>query len=204
MVCKRCGKVLPDSATVCSACGTVNGSAWENAQSATGYGQYWQESTDAPHSYQQSSSASSSYRPGYMPPPPGPGYASSYQAIPIFSSQQGTMHVSDKNSNALIAEIILSLFGVFGVGWLMAGETVTGVILLVCSFIVYWPIMIVGTILTFGLGLICLGPIAIGAIILNILLLNSVLNRKATRFVVVPPSPYAAPHASSARQRTDL
>jgi hypothetical protein len=124
-----------------------------------------------------------------MPPPPGSDHAAFYQTIPVYSPQQGNVGVSNKNDSALLVEFILSLVGVFGVGWLMAGETVTGRILLICSFLVYWPIMIVGTILTFGLGLICLGPIAIGAIILNILLLNSVINRKAAHFVVTPPPP---------------
>lgn len=96
---------------------------------------------------------------------------------------------SNKNDGALVAEIILSLFGLFGIGWLMAGETTVGVILLICSVIIYWPIMILGTIFTFGIGLLCLGPIAIAAIIVNIILLNNVLNRKAAKFVVMPPRP---------------
>jgi hypothetical protein len=189
MVCKRCGKVLPDGATVCSACGMVNGSVWATAQPATKYGEPQQSSFGEPSSYQQSLDTNSSSRAGYMPPPPGPGYAASFQAVPIYSPQQGNIGFSNKNSNALIVETILSLFGIFGVGWLMAGETILGTILLICSFIIYWPLMFGGTILTRGLGLICLGPIAIGAIILNLLLLNSFLKRKAAHFVVTPPPP---------------
>jgi hypothetical protein len=90
-----------------------------------------------------------------------------------------------KKDGALAAEIILSLFGVFGVGWLIGGETAIGIVLLVCSFVLYWPIMILGTLFTFGFGLICLGPLAIGSIILNALLLNNRLNRKATQYVMV-------------------
>jgi hypothetical protein len=94
--------------------------------------------------------------------------------------------VTNKNSGALIAEILLSLFvGTYGVGWLMAGETTTGIILLICSFVVYWPFMILGTIFTLGIGLICLGPMAIGAIIVNAILLNNLLNRKAAQMVMV-------------------
>ena len=99
---------------------------------------------------------------------------------------------SSKNDGALVVEIILSLFGIFGVGWLMAKETTVGTILLICSFFIYWPILILGTIFTFGLGLLCLGPLTIGAIILNALLLNSNLNRKATEFVVL-----SVPHMPS-------
>jgi hypothetical protein len=94
--------------------------------------------------------------------------------------------VTNKNSGALIAEILLSLFvGTYGVGWLMAGETTTGIILLICSFVVYWPFMILGTIFTLGIGLICLGPMAIGAITVNAILLNNLLNRKAAQMVMV-------------------
>jgi TM2 domain-containing membrane protein YozV len=92
---------------------------------------------------------------------------------------------SDKKSAALIAEIILSLFGIFGVGWLIGGETTIGIILLVCSFLLYWPLVILGTLLTLGFGLVCLGPLAIGSIIVNALLLNSKLNHKTAPYVMV-------------------
>ncbi|MBV9231644.1 MAG: hypothetical protein JOZ18_20205 [Chloroflexi bacterium] len=123
-----------------------------------------------------------SYSPSYQAAPP-------YQAIPINYPPASSFTVSNKNDSALIAEIILSLFGIFGVGWLMAGETTVGIILLVCSIVLYWPIVLVGTVATIGVGLICLGPLAIGAIILNALLLNNLLKRKAAQFVVMPPPP---------------
>jgi len=95
---------------------------------------------------------------------------------------------TNKNNSALIAEIIFSLIGLFGIGWIIAGETVIGVILLLCSIFIYWPIMILGTIFTFGYGLICLGPISIAGIIINTLALNAVLNRKASS-IFVPHNP---------------
>ena len=98
--------------------------------------------------------------------------------------------VSTKNNNALIVEIILSLFGLFGVGWLIAGETTVGTVLLICSIFIYWPLLILGTIFTLGLGLICLGPLVIGAIILNILLLNKVLEQKSSQYVITPQPIY--------------
>jgi TM2 domain-containing membrane protein YozV len=88
---------------------------------------------------------------------------------------------TDKTDSALVAEIILSLFGIFGIGWLMAGETAIGVILLLGSFFFYWPVILLGAVVTDGFGLICLGPLAIGAIILNIVLLSSVLRHKAAK-----------------------
>ncbi|GCE11598.1 hypothetical protein KTT_14570 [Tengunoibacter tsumagoiensis] len=99
--------------------------------------------------------------------------------------------MSNKNDTALIAEIVLSLVGIFGVGWLMAGETTVGVLLLLGSFLLYWPLVILALIFTLGLGIFCLVPMAVGAIILNALLLNGVLNRKAMRFLILhgpPPS----------------
>jgi hypothetical protein len=87
--------------------------------------------------------------------------------------------------SALVVEILLSLFGIFGIGWIIGGEITLGIILVVCSFFIYWPLMILGTALTEGLGLICLGPLAIAAIILNAVLLNTVLKRKIHRLLTM-------------------
>jgi hypothetical protein len=87
---------------------------------------------------------------------------------------------SNKNGAALITEIILSLFSIYGVGWLMAGETTIGVILLVSSFVIFWPLLITIASVTFGLGVcFCNLPLAITGIIINAMLLNNTLNRKA-------------------------
>ena len=101
--------------------------------------------------------------------------------------------VAPGNSAAIIVEVLLNIFlGVYGVGWLMAGETTTGIILLICSILLYWPVMVVGTIFTLGLGLICLIPLAIAALILNPILLNSAIKRKTAYILVqqvqtIPP-----------------
>jgi len=130
---------------------------------------------------------------GYMPPQPGympqQGYYGQQQqmAPPIY--QQGPAvnvtvvnNTSDQTSTPLILEIILSIFGVYGVGWLMAGETTTGIILLVCSFLVYWPIMVFMGIFTLG---ICDFPFAIAAIVINAILLNSALKRKTAQNMTI-------------------
>jgi hypothetical protein len=89
---------------------------------------------------------------------------------------------SAKNNGALVAEILFSLIGVYGVGWLIAGEIAIGVILLVCSFAVFAPLAIMIAIYTFGVGIFVFDlPLAIGGIILNAILLNRVLNRKASQ-----------------------
>ncbi|MBV9689176.1 MAG: zinc ribbon domain-containing protein [Ktedonobacteraceae bacterium] len=96
---------------------------------------------------------------------------------------------SVQNDSALLKEIILSLLGIFGIGWLIAGETTVGIVLLLASFLIYWPMMLLGTFFTLGLGLICLGPLAISAIIVNAVLLNTTLNRRARRIHPVMPPP---------------
>ncbi|GCF11087.1 hypothetical protein [Dictyobacter arantiisoli] len=194
---------------ICPVCGSIIEHAPGSTQPHTSYG-----------AYQQAGIATPTQKPEYVsqtetPPhgaanaffPPQNGNLSPYQNPSI---KQGpypgyrvesinTITIIQKNNAALITEIILSLFGIFGVGWLMAGETTTGIILLICSGLIYWPIMLLGTIFTFGFGLICLGPMAITAIIVNLILLNTLLQKKAMRFVIpqmqpqrmtVPPQNY--------------
>ena|SRR5215472_1274655 len=195
MNCERCGTGLPNYAVICPACGTITSTA-QGPAPTTGYGQYAPEGYSSPP--QQQALYGQGYGPqqGYQPSPP-PHQSYGYVPQPNVVYQPGPVNVfvnnappaSNKNTGALIAEILLSLFvGVYGVGWLMAGETTTGIILLICSFVVYWPLLILGTIFTLGIGLICLGPMAIGAIITNAVLLNNLLNRKATQVVMVQTS----------------
>ena len=125
---------------------------------------------------------------GYTPPYPGNrGYSSNINVTVINNSSGGSKDA------ALIAEIIISLLGIFGIGWLLAGETTVGVILLLGSIFLYWPIMFFGTLFTLGFGLIFLGPLMIAAIIINAVLLNNAIKRKAAPFVVVQPPPMQMP-----------
>jgi hypothetical protein len=196
MVCERCGSEIADNSTICSVCGTVQ-TARNVPPAHTSYGAYPQYSSEEALPYQreqhpptyavpsQSYQAAPSSRPGSYAPPYQT--AKAYQRRGPNPPWTNGVTFSNKNSTALIAECIFSLIGLFGIGWLIAGETAVGLVLLLGSILVYWPIMIFGTILTLGFGLICLGPIAIAAIIVNILLLNSVLNRKTTSFTMRPP-----------------
>ena len=90
------------------------------------------------------------------------------------------------SSTPLIVELLFSFFlGIFGIGWLVAGEVVTGIILLVCSLFIYVPLLIISiffVFFTFGFSLFCTGPLVIGAIVLNAILLNNKLKRKAASF----------------------
>ena len=132
---------------------------------------------------------------GYMPPPqqsympPQQNYGYPQQQPPMYPPQGVNVTVvnnaSTKNNTPLIIEILLSLFGIYGVGWLMAGETTTGVILLICSFVVYWPLLVLIAVFTLGFGLACDFPLAIAAIVVNAILLNGALNRRATQITMV-------------------
>lgn len=208
MFCERCGYKMADNITICPNCGTASAYARPTAQPTTSYGPYPQYESGQPPSYQQGypppPNSAASTQPNYMPPPPqpnggyaSPGYGPTYHAIPMYTAGPGAGNAtyinnitfSNKNDNALIVEIILSLFGIFGVGWLMAGETTVGIVMLICSIVIYWPLMLAGTIFTLGIGLICLGPIAIAAIIVNALVFNSILKRKATQYIVMQQMP---------------
>lgn len=129
-----------------------------------------------------------------QPPPPRPqtplfayGPTPIYQTPPLFvTAMQPNVYPpyapipATKNVGALIAEIFLSLIGIFGVGWLIAGETTVGVVLLICSFLVIAPIALFIAFITFGIGIfVCDLPLAVAGIIINAILLNNRLNRKA-------------------------
>jgi hypothetical protein len=190
MTCERCGNNFADDITICPHCGTLRSQSYTK-QPATDYGSFASGNRGDIPLYQQ----------GYIPPasgstpahtqyvPPGSVLPSVYPGLPPRSVAGSPLHVTVINSNmqtsALVIEILLSLFGIFGIGWIIGGEITLGIILVVCSFFIYWPLMILGTALTEGLGLICLGPLAIAAIILNAVLLNTVLKRKLHRLLTM-------------------
>jgi hypothetical protein len=194
MNCERCGARVPDHAAICPACGTITSTA---PPPSTNYGQYSSGGYNSPQQQQAAYGQGYGPQPDYMPPPqqnfgytPQPNPVPIYQSAPVNVIVTNNPPLTNKDSGPLIAEILLSLLvGIYGVGWLIAGETTTGIILLVCSFFVYWPILILGTIFTLGFGLLCLGPLAIGAIIANAILLNNLLNRKASQVVMMQANP---------------
>jgi hypothetical protein len=139
--------------------------------------------------------------PIYTPLPPSPQQNMSYGRPAPFNPppmyQPGPINVTvvnnfttssttNTNSGALIVEIILSLFGIYGVGWLIAGETTPGVVLLICSAVLFWPLAILIAVFTLGFGVFfCDLPLAIGGIILNAVLLNNALKRKTIQLPYV-------------------
>jgi hypothetical protein len=213
MICECCGNELAAEVKICPSCGARVGAKPAKAKlpsATTQYGEDAQRSFGESPSYERGYPAQSLLRPaqplqaGYAPPQPG--YGPSYQPPTIYAN---AVHMTvipapvqpTNTEGAMAAEIILSLFGIFGIGWLMSGETTTGIVLVVCSFLVYWPIMLGGTIMTFGFGLICLGPLAIGAIILNAVLLHRRLMHKAAQpYIIMQQSPPIPPMQQFPRQ----
>ena len=114
---------------------------------------------------------------GYVPPAPGsvpllpptPNYYGGYPqpGVPMVVTVRPE---NPSRTAAIIAEVILDLFGIFGVGWLIAGETTVGIILLVASF-VWWPIAVLGTIFTAGLGVLCIVPLNIIFLLVSVIML---------------------------------
>ncbi len=197
MICERCGKEMSASATVCPACGTPTVFARGGEAASTSYGQFIPDDYgDRPSSvtyeqgYQPSLEAPPRPNTNYVPPPYSPHNPHNPYAPPnpppIYSPPPVNVTVvntyvtpSLNKNNALLIEILCSLFGVYGIGWLIAGETVTGVILLVCSLLVIWPLAITRAIFTLGFGIFfCNLPLAVIGIIVNAIFLNNALNRK--------------------------
>ncbi len=208
MFCDRCGNEIADRTIVCPTCGTPTKNEAQYMQPSSYQMQQGQPPQDDLSKFGGPSPYQMGYRPavaqqpigftppvqqpiGFMPPVQQqvPGYAPNAYASTYLPPGNITIVQNSGNDAPIIVEILLSLFGLFGVGWLLGGETTVGVILLICSVFIYWPVMILGTLFTFGIGLICLGPLAIGAIILNAILCNNALKRRASRVIVMQSAP---------------
>jgi hypothetical protein len=184
--CERCGNEIPDNIAICPNCGTVTFKAKENPSPATTYGPYSEGYSGASPGYADNIQRNypAPHSQDYRSRQQNYSYGQSYHASPMY--QQATFNVTVLHTNTstpLIVELLLSIFlGIFGVGWLIAGEVAVGVILLVCSLFIYLPLLILSIFIaffTFGLSLFCTGPMVIGAIVLNAILLNNRLKRKA-------------------------
>ncbi len=195
MTCGNCGKAIPDNSVVCPNCGAATSASRPMPQQPS-YTPPQQGYMPQQPSYmppqQDPMPQQPSYAPpqqGYMPPQQNYGYGQQQYAPPY---QQGVNVTvvnnagAGKNNTPLIVEVLLNIFtGIYGIGWLMAGETTTGIVLLVCSILLYLPILIAIAVFTLGLGLLCDFPIAITAIVVNAILLNNTLKRKATQQITM-------------------
>ncbi len=212
LTCERCGREMPDNMAICPSCGTITSSMMGRPQPPTNHGPYptdgapiagyGQGYSPQPGYMQPPQPAYPPQQPGYMQPPqPNFGYGQPYGNPPFPGSVNvnivnapatpplvgvNVVNTSSSSSSAVLVEVLLSIFlGIYGVGWLMSGETTVGIVLLICSFLVYWPVLIVGTILTLGIGLFCLGPLAIGAIIFNAIMLSNAIKRKSSIQIIM-------------------
>jgi len=75
----------------------------------------------------------------------------------------------------ILLEVIPGLFGLYGIGWLVSGFTSTGLMLLIGG-IVFGVIMVIVSIFTLGLGLLCWGPINLAVMITSTIVLNKRLD----------------------------
>jgi hypothetical protein len=80
------------------------------------------------------------------------------------------------NTTPVIVEAILAFFGIYGVGWLMAGETAIGVVLLVAGFV--WDAIFVAAAFTV-IGLCCVVPLQLIFVALTAFQLNTRLRMRA-------------------------
>ena len=205
MKCDTCGQMIPDNAHTCPTCGALT-ALGRSSQSQGGYyqqqqpqGNYQQGYGAQPNYGQQGYNAQPNYgQQGYNAQP---NYGQQqYNAQPNYGQpmygQQGGINVTVTNnapshsSAPVVVELLLNIFlGIYGVGWLMAGETTTGIILLVLSF-VDWGVIAALAVLTLGLGFVCWGPLIIAAWIVNAILLNKALQRKAAAQVIMVQQRY--------------
>ncbi|HEY6285961.1 MAG TPA: hypothetical protein VIX20_09890 [Ktedonobacteraceae bacterium] len=195
MTCERCGNDMPDNLAICPNCGTVTFKAKDNLPPSTSYGSYSESYDNQSPGYAENSQQDylSPRSQGYNSQQQNYSYGQTYNAPPMYQHAPFNVTVFNTNhSTPLIVELLLSIFlGLFGVGWLISGEVVIGVILLVCSLFIYLPLLIISIFIaffTFGFSLFCTGPMVIGAIILNAILLNNRLKRKASSYMPRPPT----------------
>jgi zinc-ribbon domain len=196
MTCENCGKAIPDNAVVCPNCGAATQASRSMPQQPSytppqqGYMPQQPSYTPPQQGYMPQQPGYTPPQQGYMPPPQNQGYGQQQYTPPMYQPGVNVTVVNNpgtgKSNTPVLIEVLLNLFlGVYGVGWLMAGESTTGIVLLICTFVLYWPILIAIAVFTLGLGLFCDVPLWIGVVILNAVLLNSALNRKVIQMTMV-------------------
>ncbi|MEO7019249.1 MAG: hypothetical protein ABI234_03770 [Ktedonobacteraceae bacterium] len=188
IICERCGNMMPNSALLCLACGTLSVFTKPDLNTPTQYELGFVPSPLPDNGQAEYRQHLYNPQPGYAPLPSDGQLSHSLSMIyaPISMNLMTTpvtpLAPSIKRG-AILLEVLLNICpGIFGIGWLMAGETITGLLLLACSIILYWPILLIGfflsRIFSVGPGLYGLIPLAIGTIILNIFLLKRDIKRK--------------------------
>ncbi|MBX5455914.1 MAG: hypothetical protein IRZ31_03355 [Thermogemmatispora sp.] len=187
--CERCGYDSSHHVAICPVCGSLTTASGDYTPAG---GPETPGSTGEPFSYY-----STSGWPGSSPgsrADPWPQQAS-LSPTPYSPPQQVNVMVvqPQKEVAPLIVELLLSLLlNIYGIGWLMVGETLPGVLLLVGSIVVLWPLLLVSLIF----WPVCCGfkLLLIVGLVINSVLLNNYLDRLAARRLMpVPPPPMPPP-----------
>lgn len=83
----------------------------------------------------------------------------------------------DNSTLAIILEVVCGIFGIYGIGWLVSGNTSTGLMFLIGGF-VWLAVAIVLSVLTLGIGLICIWPIDLAIMITSVIMLSNKLKQR--------------------------
>ena len=107
------------------------------------------------------------------PPPSPPGYA---PAAPFPGMVTAAQVKQSPSSGPVIVEVILGLFGIFGVGWLAAGKTPIGLILLVLSA-AWWVVSAFAAVHTVFVGCCGIIPLNLVFVAVSASMLHNAMRR---------------------------
>lgn len=102
-----------------------------------------------------------------VPAPPG---ATSARPAPVYSVPGGYARPPKDRSIAIILELLPGFFAFLGIGWIYAGETTTGVVVLVLDLVCNVVFAVIGAV-TLGISLCLTVPLQLVAIALSTYLL---------------------------------
>ncbi len=105
--------------------------------------------------------------------PPPPGYA---PAAPFPGTVMAAQVKQSPSSGPVIVEVILGLFGIFGVGWLAAGKTPIGLILLVLSA-AWWIVAAFAAVHTVFVGCCGIIPLNLVFVAVSASMLHNAMRR---------------------------
>ncbi len=114
-------------------------------------------------------------RPAWIPPTPAAGSAPYPSPAPAYS------YPTKSKSTGMLLEIGIGLFALMGFGWIYAGQTSTGVVLVIVNILLNLGYWFVAT-LTAGFSLLCTVPLQIAAVVISASKLNSYMSKNPDKF----------------------
>lgn len=112
------------------------------------------------------------------PAPPGPAYA---PPAPVYSAPAGYVRPPKDRSIAIILELLPGFFAFLGIGWIYAGQTTTGVIVLVADLVCNVIFAIIGA-ATLGIAFCLTVPLQLAAIAVSTYLLYQYTKKRPDLF----------------------